>query len=127
MRQDRQHRFDHMPSQANSLEVGSVSVEFALGLVGIMSVFALILGGLDAAYARSQACQLARDGARQAALAAQEGGAGLAAAVDSRGSVTIQRDGQWVWAHAQWPLHSPVDWVAPAMSCDIQTLAEPAQ
>lgn len=118
----RQHR--HTPFADR--EAGSVSVEFALGLIGAISVFAMILAGLDAAHAQSQACQLARDGARHAVLAAASGttGSGVASGL---GSVVTHREGQWVRAHAQWPLRSPVSWLASHMSCDIQTLAEPAE
>lgn len=114
---------DHL--EGRNSEAGSVSVEFALGLVGVMSVFAMILGGLDAAHAQSQACQLARDSARHAALAVEEGA--IRGLDGANGSVVIQREGQWVRAHAQWPLHSPVGWLASHVSCDIQTLVEPTE
>lgn len=131
--QDPQRLLHRRGTAATNSEAGSVSVEFALGLVGVVTVFAMILSGLDAAHARGQACQLARDSARQVALLAQHEAVGTTASPGSLdggsvggdvGSVAIQRDGQWVRVHAQWPLHSPVSWWAPHMSCDIHTYAE---
>ena len=107
---------------------GSVSVEFALGIVAVMSVLAMILAGIDAAHAQGQACQLAREGARSATRTGGSDAESLMTlplpAGYEQGSVSTAHEGQWVRARARWPLHSPVAWLAPEMTCEILTLRE---
>lgn len=103
-------------------------MEFALGLISIMSVVVMILAGLHAAHAKAQACQLAREGARHAALAREGQGeirAGMPALEsESAGSLVISMDGQWIRAHAQWALRPPASWLASHMSCDVHARVE---
>lgn len=107
---------------------GSVSVEFAMGLVAVMSVLAMILAGIDAGHAKAQACQLAREGARHAAREASAGVDSLMAlplpAGYEAGSVSSSQEGRWVRVRAQWPLRTPVAWLASQMSCEVVTLRE---
>ncbi|RRC95937.1 hypothetical protein EII11_03560 [Schaalia canis] len=121
-----------LPQSRCHAESGSVSVEFALGLVAVMSVLAMILAGLDAGQAKAQACQLAREGARHAAREAAGGSdtlnpLPLPLALPSgyeAGSLSLAVEGQWVRARAQWPVRSAVVWLAPHMTCEVVTLRE---
>lgn len=97
-------------------ETGSVTVEVALGIVGLMCVVGIVCTGFAAASAQAGACADARDVLRQATR-----GAALPPTVSS---VAVSHEGQWVSVDATRSLAFGHLIGVGSMSCHVTGLLE---
>lgn len=99
-----------------SSDAGSVTVELALGIVGLMLVVSLLFVGICAAGAQLGCCGDARDAARLLAR-------GAVLPVFSS-EISVQSEGEWVTVSAQRQIPQGYLVGAPMVSCTVSTVVE---
>lgn len=114
----RQRRGQQKRVNEDDGDLGMVTVETAISLGGVVAVVLALIMSLSVASAKGQACHAAREAARAVSL-----GASAPTANGLEVSVTVE--GTWVSARAAAPAVSLGPWSAPAVACQISTVAEP--
>ena len=97
-------------------EAGMVTAEFAVTIPAIVALLALILGGVNLAWSRSQACHLAAVYARAYAV----GEAAPAGLSPGTHAVAISEDTQVVTARVSVPVA-----LWPPVECEVSAWKEP--
>lgn len=104
-------------SNADTLhEEGNVTVEFALGIVGLMLVVSLLFVGISAVGAQLGCCGDARDAARLLARGAE-------LPVFSS-EISLQSEGEWVTVSARRQIPHGYLIGSPMASCTVSTVVE---
>lgn len=95
---------------------GTVTVELALGLVGVVAVMSLVMAGFSVALAQGQACSDAREAARGAIVGQATSPPGVL--------IEVNRDGDWatVTARREPPMGAVLGY--PTVECQFRARME---